>query len=152
MDETKQEIKDLKRDTELSKFIENFEYVHDRKGIFGGQWRILDSEEKHPGGDCEDFALTVSWILARKNIFIWIKKLYSNEIQIWTGHSRAGERHATLKVGDLWIDNIDPFWKLYDSHDMERAYKPCYVLYKLIPEWIWPLAIGIPGSLLIWLA
>lgn len=122
----------------FERFIQNFRYRPDRRGLFGGQWRILDPDDPQPEGDCEDFALTLSWILSARSPIIWLSNLYNRDFEIWTGKSDRGNRHAVLYWRGNWIDNIYPEFQHQTPHDMQRAYSPSYVLFKLVPEWIWP--------------
>lgn len=136
--------------TEFDAFISAFRYKRDsRHRLFGGQWRILTVDD--PEGDCEDFALGVSWIIARKSWRRWLRMLFTRKFQIWTGDSYLGNRHATLysQQNGGWIDNFVPYWSPTTPHDMKRAYHPLYVLYRLLPRRLLfgALALAIVGGL-----
>jgi len=143
----------MKNETEIKEFISKFEYKEDKKGIIGGQWRILDSDD--PKGDCEDFALTVAWIMNDRSMWKLIKSILRKDVQIWTGVSKYGERHAMLRADVnnkwMWIDNIYKFWML-DTADnkMEKPYKPVVVFVELVNKKItlaaFLIAVGLLGG------
>lgn len=129
----------MKHESEVKDFIQRFVYKPDKKGLFGGQWRILDTDLDAPEGDCEDFALTIAWIMADKKLFPFIRSILNKDVQIWTGTSLNDERHAMLRATVygkwMWIDNIYKFWMLDtgDNH-MEKPYKPLTVLFELVDK------------------
>ncbi len=129
----------------LEGFLEAFRYRADKRGLFGGQWRVLRG--LRPSGDCEDFALTALWYLADQSWWQFFRLLYSGRAQIWTGDSINGRRHACLYFeGRGWIDNIFPQWKQESGHDMRQAYSPLYVSFRLVPHWV---SLSIAGALIL---
>lgn len=94
---------------DLADFIACFHYRSDRRDT----WRLL----REPGpdglflGDCEDFALTVLWLMAGRS---WLRLWWlviSFQAMIWNVRTAGGEAHAALWLrGHGWIDNIYPWW------------------------------------------
>lgn len=94
-------------------FIERFRWSAD--GRFGG-WKLLDPVM--PIGDCEDFALTVAWLLAGRSKLKLIWGILTFRYVFWFCLSAGtGSLHWVLWVrGHGWIDNIQPTWKKEAGH------------------------------------
>lgn len=82
----------------------------------------LDAWEIHsrPGpvvGDCEDFALTLAWRLARCSWWRFLLHLVTLKSVIWHTTSTGGVGHAVLwHRGAGWADNIHPYWAPVTKH------------------------------------
>lgn len=73
-------------------------------------WRILKGDGPLVG-DCEDYALTLAWMLSgRSMVRFWIDMILLRHV-IWIGRTPSGETHAVLwSRGQGWIDNIQRKW------------------------------------------
>lgn len=88
------------------------------------RWSLLDG----PGlvrGDCEDFALTVAWIVCGRSWWRFFWAVLLCRVVFW--HVRLGGRgHMMLWVrGAGWIDNNYPTWSLRPKF---RRWWPLWVL------------------------
>jgi len=45
-------------------------------------WRVLDVDAEKDEGDCEDYALTVAWLLAERSRFKFLKMLLTGKFKI----------------------------------------------------------------------
>jgi predicted transglutaminase-like cysteine proteinase len=82
-----------------SKFI----YKRDKRKYFD-HWKVLYGEEKWEG-DCEDYSLTLVWLISDRNVlkFLWnITFCYI----LWYVISPNGEGHAIVKIDGFYYDNI----------------------------------------------
>lgn len=72
---------------------------------FGEVWQVLKGDGKWEG-DCEDYSLTLVWLLSDQS---WIKLLWNIttfKFLMWFVKAPSGEGHAVIKIGDLYYDNI----------------------------------------------
>lgn len=68
-------------------------------------WTIMHGDEKWIG-DCEDYSLTLAWLVADQNVFKFVWNLVTFQFLIWFVKSPSGEGHGIIKIGDLYYDNI----------------------------------------------
>jgi len=106
--------------TRLERFTRRFFYEPDR-GLEALRWRVLD--EGDPRGDCEDFALTAAWIMARGSwLRFWLDQITGRSV-VWVGRLSGGSFHAALCYRGVWIDNTVAEWQ------------PEAPMRKLVPMW-----------------
>ena len=97
----------------VDEFVQRFKYTPDKRG----SWDILDPHDQEPKGDCEDFALTVAWILAGESWLGLVMDMLLFRSVVWLGRADNGEPHAFLwRRGEGWIDNIHPEWHNRTPH------------------------------------
>jgi predicted transglutaminase-like cysteine proteinase len=82
-----------------------FRYQHDTFKWFD-QWNIIASEEKLWYGDCEDYSLTLAWLISDRNIVKFIWKFFTFQFIMWFVKAPNGEGHAIIKIEKLYYDNI----------------------------------------------
>lgn len=108
-------------------------------------WRVLDVDAEKDEGDCEDYALTVAWLLAGRSRLKFLKMLFKKEFQICFISTSVGG-HAILKHGDLYVDNWKRKWTTKNEYEKDYAnyewtfkfaYKPLVVIKKLIQGKFW---------------
>jgi len=94
----------------LRELLMRFKYKADKRD----KWTLLDGENF--SGDCEDFSLTVLWLMAGRSwVRVWWLVL-TFQAMIW--HTRVSSGgHAMLWMrGHGWIDNIYPQWSEKPRH------------------------------------
>lgn len=81
------------------------------------RWRILRAPAGPLVGDCEDYALTLAWILAGKSLArFWLDLVLCRSV-IWFCLSPRGRGHAMLwRRGRGWSDNIYRGWSPRPRH------------------------------------
>ena len=84
---------------------QKFQYRADRIRIFDS-WRVMDLDSPVCEGDCEDFALTVFWLISGRSIgrFLW-NLLITHRYRMVYSRTRDGEAHFVGNFGDQWFDN-----------------------------------------------
>jgi hypothetical protein len=93
----------------LHRFRRRFTYEAD-KGAEKLHWRVLD--ETDPRGDCEDYALTVAYIVAGGSWRRFWLDQFLGRAQVWAGKLPGGGGHAALWYrGRGWIDNTTGEWR-----------------------------------------
>lgn len=122
-------------DNQVAEFIERFVPGPDspdpnKKDV----WRIID--EPPSTGDCEDFALTVAYILAGRSTTRMRQKFEAGEFQLWFVRATTARSkdvgHAVLYVaGRGWMDNLDPAWRATTPHRKVHRYKADDIFDKL---------------------
>jgi predicted transglutaminase-like cysteine proteinase len=69
-------------------------------------WRIMANDGDKWEGDCEDYSLTLAWLVSDKDILKFLWNLISFRFLIWYVKSPNGEGHAIIKIDGLYYDNI----------------------------------------------
>lgn len=98
----------------LKRFVQRFMYVPEKKDSY----RLLLDEDGLLMGDCDDFALTASYIMSGEKKWKMWWNLITFQHVIWSCKSHtSGNRHAVLWVrGEGWIDNIYPYFRDKSIH------------------------------------
>lgn len=102
---------------------ERFKYMTDSKQYsFKEVWRIMSGDKMV--GDCEDYSLTVLWLMAGKSVPKMLMMLLTRKARIYHyTHRTTGTGHAGLWVrGQGYVDNISKKWNDGSFLD-ERGYK-----------------------------
>jgi predicted transglutaminase-like cysteine proteinase len=127
--------------TSLIKLNQRFKYKLDGKH---DSWQVLDVDK--PGellGDCEDYALTVLFILSNHNWLTFWWNLISRKAKICYCKPN-GVGHAVLRFNGQYIDNIQQTWctkkklqdKNYNLHWRGYGlYIPYQVAIKMLIGW-----------------
>lgn len=82
-----------------------FKYKRDTFRWFD-HWRIMVNDGDVWYGDCEDYSLTLAWMVSDYNLLKFIWNLVTFKFLLWYVKSPSGEGHAIIKIGDLYYDNI----------------------------------------------
>jgi predicted transglutaminase-like cysteine proteinase len=98
-----------------------FVYINDMKD----SWNILTKEGKIVG-DCEDYILTLMYILSSKSCLKMSLSILSMKFVIWYCKSPGGENHVVLWIRGIgWTDNING--KIVKKEDLKKqGYKLYY--------------------------
>lgn len=89
---------------------EEFEYTRDPDQYkFSDVWRIMKPGQMQ--GDCEDYALTILWMLAGKKRRRMLWWLITRKAKLhFYRHEERGSFHAGLQFKDRFVDNISRRW------------------------------------------
>lgn len=81
-------------------------------------WRILSEPQGALRGDCDDYAVTVGWILAGKSMSrFWMDVVTLKAVYWFVKSDKNNVGHLVLKYRGLgYIDNIYPYWRPETSH------------------------------------
>ena len=96
-------------------------------------WRILGNEEI-VSGDCDDFAVTISYIYSNSGLLRMGWNLLTFQHTFWLFRTRSGF-HVCLYVRKLgWVDNIQKtiFTELPDGYKKLVPYPLPIVLFKML--------------------
>lgn len=123
-----------------------FEYEFDKDQYnVADYWRVLDVNAEKDQGDCEDYALTVGWLLAGQSRLKFTWMILTKKIKICY-ISTSGGGHAVLEHDGLMVDNWKRKWtprKMYEQDyamyawEYKYFYNPLVVLKKLIQGKFW---------------
>jgi hypothetical protein len=83
-----------------SKFV----YKADPRKYFDS-WKILYGADKWEG-DCEDYSLTLIWLLSDKSLIKFIWNITVFKYLMWYVKTSNGVGHAVVKIDGLYYDNI----------------------------------------------
>jgi hypothetical protein len=94
-------------------------------------WRIMRGDGKLRG-DCEDFSLTLVWMMCDKSMIkFWLAIIFMR-YRIWYCKSPSGVGHAIVCHRGHWTDNIQRVWV---------ADKPEARGYKLVMPFLAPMLV-----------
>lgn len=123
-----------------------FEYEYDKDQYkVADYWRVLDTSLEKDQGDCEDYALTVGWLIAGQSRLKFAWMLLTKKLRICFISTSAGG-HAVLEYEDLLVDNWKRKWTPRTMYEQDYAkwdwtfkyyYKPLVVFKKLIQGKFW---------------
>ena len=90
-------------------------------------WKIM---KEHPYvGDCEDYALTLLYLISGKSMWKFWWYLLSGKAQIRRVITKSGGGHAVLRFGNMWADNWTKKFVLWE--EMEKLGHKKYYWYYL---------------------
>jgi len=113
-----------------------FVYITDKKKYgFFETWAVMDTSEEKWTGDCEDYSLTVLWLISNKSkrTFLFNILLNPDYGMKFVRYIKTGEGHAVLNYKDQYCDNIQKSWFSKNNTKKYNQY-----------HWKWP----IPGPLI----
>jgi predicted transglutaminase-like cysteine proteinase len=124
-------------DRELQELNSTWAYKYDIDQYASKEhWKIM---KKHPYvGDCEDYALTLLYLISGKSMLKFWMYLITGKAQIRRVITKNGGGHAVLRFGDMWADNWTK--KFVSSEEMAKLghkkhywfYLPQDVAFKLL--------------------
>lgn len=123
-----------------------FEYEYDKDQYQAADyWRVLDVSLDKDQGDCEDYALTVAWLLAGQSRWKFLWMLLTKKFRICFVTVNGGG-HAVLEHDGLMVDNWKRCWTPRTTYETDYAeykwmfkfyYNPLVVCKKLIQGKFW---------------
>jgi len=108
-------------------------------------WRVLDVDAEKDEGDCEDYALTVAWLLAGRSRIKFLWMLLTRKFRICYVTVNGGG-HAILHHEGLYVDNWKRKWTAREEYEKDYAqykwtfkyfYNPFVVITKLVQGKFW---------------
>lgn len=108
-------------------------------------WRILDVNADKDEGDCEDYALTVGWLLAGQSRLKFTWMILTKKIKVCFISTSMGG-HAVLQYEDMLVDNWKREWTARKTYEEDYAehewtyeffFNPLVVLKRLIQGKFW---------------
>ena len=84
----------------------NSKFVYKRDSVrWFDNWRVLYGDGKWEG-DCEDYSLTLMWLLSDKSLAKFLWNILIMKHLMWFVKSPSGEGHAVVKIDGMYYDNI----------------------------------------------
>lgn len=112
----------IDRQADVASFVARFRYRAEKRD----RWSLLDG----PGlvhGDCEDFALTVAWLVCGRSWGRLFWAVLLCRVVFWRARV-SGVGHMMLWVrGAGWIDNNYPQWS--DTPKWRRVYPLWFLVF-----------------------
>lgn len=98
-----------------------FEYELDKEQYNASDyWRVLDVNTEKDQGDCEDYALTVGWLLAGQSRLKFLWMLMTGKIKICYITANGGG-HAVLEHEHMMVDNWKRTWTHQSTYEKDYA-------------------------------
>jgi len=94
------------------------------------KWTILDDPQGSLEGDCDDYALTVAWLLAGKSRFkLFLGILFCRYVLWYCTYDVGG--HIILRYKGRWVDNIQKvfFEELPSNYKLKFPFLSLFGLY-----------------------
>lgn len=109
-----------------------FEYEAD--SWFWDRWSIL--KDTPARGDCDDYALTLAWLLSGCSMRKLIRNIWRGRVTFMHCVTDNGEDHLILGWGGYWIDNMGQQWLKHMPHNgHSRVSVPIVYAKMLGPVW-----------------
>jgi predicted transglutaminase-like cysteine proteinase len=109
-------------------------------------WRVMVNDGDVWHGDCEDYSLTLAWLVSDMSLVKFIWNLVTFRFLLWFVKSPGGEGHAIIKIDGLYYDNIQ---KKGCSKDQLKAKGYKFVFPLIFPAVALKFAISLVGGLVI---
>lgn len=90
-------------DEHVEHLNETWKYLYDDDQYGSDTWAIM--KEPPYEGDCEDYALTLLWLMSGKSMVNFWINVITMQAQLRRVRMKRGGFHVVLKVGDLYADN-----------------------------------------------
>lgn len=90
-------------DKHVEHLNETWKYLYDDDQYGSDTWTIM--KEPPYEGDCEDYALTLLWLMSGKSMVNFWINVITMQAQLRRVRMKRGGFHVVLKVGDLYADN-----------------------------------------------
>jgi predicted transglutaminase-like cysteine proteinase len=127
LENKKQHVRNLNR---------TYRYRYDNDQYGTDTWRIMTEEPYQ--GDCEDYAVTLLWMMSGKSMVDFWINVITYKAQLVRVITKNGRGHVILRIGDLYIDNWTREFVSWDK--MEELghkkflwmYDPLFVAFKMI--------------------
>jgi hypothetical protein len=84
--------------------ILNSKFVYKRDHKYFDSWKILHGEGSWEG-DCEDYSLTLMWMLSGQSVIKFFWNIITFKYLMWFVKTN-GTGHAIVKIDELYYDNI----------------------------------------------
>lgn len=127
----------MTREDALAELNETWKYRYDSEQFNRPEYWTIMKEPPYEG-DCEDYALTLLWLLCDRSMFKFWVALFTYEAQIRRVITKNGGGHAVLKIGDDYCDNwTREFVSWYDMRQLGHKkswwfYTPLDVAVKML--------------------
>lgn len=90
-------------DEHVAHLNKTWKYLYDDDQYGSDTWHIM--KEPPYEGDCEDYALTLLWLMSGKSMVNFWINVITMQAQLRRVRMKRGGFHVVLKVGDLYADN-----------------------------------------------
>jgi len=124
----------MAKDSALAQLRRLFTY---RADAWFDLWQVMrPSAAGRLVGDCEDFSLTLAYLLAGRSWpRFWWHQITGKSV-IWFCRMDDGQGHATLwHRGSGWVDNVVPFWRPASPHRLRFPFLFPLLAIKLAAGW-----------------
>lgn len=113
-------MKLIPEDQIVAEFSERFEYISDRNHYDQRDaWYIMESKDGKFYGDCEDYALTLLYLLCNRSLFKFWFYLFTRRAKLQYCKTKRGVGHGVLVYKSKYVDNIQK--KFVTKKDMIDA-------------------------------
>lgn len=102
--------------TEALKIL-NSKFVYKRDPRYLDVWTVMHGDGKWEG-DCEDYSITLMWLLADRNILKFLWNILVFKQLMWFVKAPSGEGHAVVRINGMYYDNIQR--KATTKEELER--------------------------------
>jgi len=90
-------------DEHIAHLNETWKYLYDDDQYGSDTWHII--KEPPYEGDCEDYALTLLWLMSGKSMVNFWINVITMQAQLRRVITKKGEGHVVLRIGNLYADN-----------------------------------------------
>ena len=91
------------KESHVDHLNETWKYLYDNDQYGSNTWVII--KEPPYEGDCEDYALTLLWLMSDRSMVNFWVNIFTMQAQLRRVITKNGRGHVVLKVGELYADN-----------------------------------------------
>lgn len=96
----------MKIEDALKELNKRFSYRRDPLRWFDNWKVIYDESEPKWYGDCEDYSLTLMWMLSDRSFVKFLWNILIMKHLIWFVKTPDGDGHAVVRIDGVYYDNI----------------------------------------------
>ena len=114
-------------DEHVAHLNETWKYLYDDDQYGSDTWHII--KEPPYEGDCEDYALTLLWLMSGKSMVNFWINIITMQAQLRRVSMKRGGFHVVLKVGDLYADNWTKAFVTWEEMEEKCGHKKYLWMY-----------------------
>ena len=125
------------KDSHVAHLNETWKYLYDNDQYGSDTWHII--KEPPYEGDCEDYALTLLWLMSGKSMVNFWINVFTMQAQLRRVITTNGRGHVVLRIGNLYIDNWTREFVTWEEMESQCGHKkylwmydPLLVVFKMV--------------------
>ena len=115
------------KESHVDHLNETWKYLYDNDQYGSDTWVII--KEPPYEGDCEDYALTLLWLMSDRSMVNFWVNIFTMQAQLRRVITKNGRGHVVLKVGELYADNWTQKFVTWEEMESQCGHKKYLWMY-----------------------
>ena len=115
------------KESHVDHLNETWKYLYDNDQYGSNTWVII--KEPPYEGDCEDYALTLLWLMSDRSMVNFWVNIFTMQAQLRRVITKNGRGHVVLKVGELYADNWTQKFVTWEEMESQCGHKKYLWMY-----------------------